>query len=174
MGKDAKHIVRLTINERMMLDGLIANSRTSKDRALRARVFLKADADGPNWSDSQIAEAFEISEITVARWRKRCVFEGLEWALSPRVQQIRKPHTLDGAGEARLVALACSEAPEGRCRWTLQLLADKLVELKIVDEISDETVRTCLKKTNCNRGVMSNGSFPPTPTPTSCATWKTC
>ena len=174
MGKDAKFVVRLTVTERLMLSGLIAEARTAKVRALRARVFLKADADGPNWTDPQIADAFEISSLTVARLRKRCVWEGLEAALSQRPQANRKPRKLDGAGEARLVALACGEAPAGRSSWTMQLLADKLVELKIVDEICDETVRLTLKKTNFSRGVGSNGSSRPTPTPSSSARWRMC
>jgi transposase len=174
MGKDAKFVVRLTVTERLMLSGLIADARTAKERALRARVFLKADADGPNWTDSLIAEAFEISPLTVARLRKRCVLEGLEAALFQRPQVNRKPRKLDGAGEARLVALACGEAPAGRSSWTMQLLADRLVELKIVDEISDETVRLTLKKTNFSRGVGSNGSSRPTPTPSSSARWRKC
>ena len=157
MGKEAKFVVRLTMNERLFLNGLVAQTRTARPKSLRARVFLKADADGPGWTDSQIAEALEISPLKVARLRKRCVLEGLEAALCPRQQAVRKPRKLDGVGEARLVALACGEAPPGRSQWTMQLLADQLVELKIVDEISDETVRQTLKKTNSRLGVTSNG-----------------
>lgn len=157
MGKEAKFVVRLSVAERVFLDGLIAESRTAKERTLRARLFLKADADGACWTDSQIAEAFEISTLKVARLRKRCVLEGLEAALCQRPQANRKPRKLDGAGEARLVALACGKAPSGCSQWTMQLLADKLMELKIVDEISDETVRKTLKKTNSSLGVTSNG-----------------
>ena len=135
---------------------------------------LKADADGPGWTDSQIAEALETSTLTVARLRKRCVLEGLEAALCARPQAVRKPRKLDGVGEARLVVLACGKAPEGRSQWTMQLLADQLVELKIVNEISDETVRLTLKKTNSSPGVTSSGSFRPTPTPSLCARWKMC
>jgi hypothetical protein len=100
------------------------------------------------------------------------VLEGLEAALFQRPQANRKARKLDGVGEARLVALACGEAPSGRSSWTMQLLADKLVELKIVDEICDETVRLTLKKTNFSRGARSNGSSRPTPTPSSSAIWK--
>ena len=174
MGKEAKFVVRLTINERLLLNGIVAEARTAKQKSLRARLFLKADADGPGWTDAQIAEAFEISTLKVARLRKRCVLEGLEAALCQRPQAVRKPRKLDGVGEARLVALACGKAPEWRSQWTMQLLADKLVELKIVDEISDETVRLTLKKTNSSRGVTSNGSFRPTPTPSLFARWKRC
>ena len=172
MGKEAKFVVRLAINERLFLKGLVAQSRTAKSKSLRARLFLKADADGPGWTDSQIAEALETSTLTVARLRKRCVLEGLEAALCPRPQAVRKPRKLDGVGEARLVALACGQAPPGCSQWTMQLLADQLVELKIVDEISDETVRLTLKKTNSSLGVTSNGSFRPTPTPSLSARGK--
>ena len=174
MGKEAKFVVRLSVNERLFLNGLVAETRTAKERALRSRLFLKADADGPCWTDSQIAEAFEISTLKVARLRKRCVLEGLEAALCQRPQAVRKPRKLDGAGEARLVVLVCGKPPSGRSQWTLQLLADKLVELKIVDEISDETVRKTLKKTNSSLGVTSNGLFRPMPTPSLFARWKRC
>ena len=136
-------------------------------------MLLKTDADGPAGPDSQIAEAFAVATMTVARLRQRCVLEGLTAALAPRPRSGSKPRTLDGAAEARLVAVACGQAPEGRAKWTLPLLADKRVELEIVSAISDETVRQTLKKTNSSRGCASKGSFRPTPTPSSCATWKT-
>ena len=157
MGQEAKFVVRLTISERLFLNGLVAHARTAKPKSLRACLLLKADADGPGWTDSQIAEALETSTLTVARLRKRCVLEGLEAALCSRPQAVRKPRKRDGVGEARLVVLACGKAPEGRSQWTMPLLADQLVELKIVEEISDETVRKTLKKTNSNPGVTSNG-----------------
>ena len=107
---------------------------------------FKADVAGPGWTDSQIAEALETSTLTVARLRKRGVLEGLEAALCPRQQAVRKPRKRAGVGEARRVVLACGQAPPGRSQWTMQLLADQLVELKLVDEISDETVHLTLKK----------------------------
>lgn len=173
MGTDAKYVVRLSVSERVELEALLANPRVAKDRSLRARMLLKTDADGPAWPDSQIAEAFDVATMTVSRLRHRCVLEGLTAALAPRPRSGGKPRTLDGAAEAQLVALTCGKAPEGRAKWTLQLLADKLVELEVVSSISDETVRLTLKKTNSNRGFASNGSFRPTPTPSSSATWKT-
>lgn len=173
MGTDAKYVVRLSVSERVQLDALLANPRVAKDRSLRARMLLKTDADGPAWPDSQIAEAFDVAILTVARLRQRCVLEGLTAALAPRPRTGSRPRTLDGAAEARLISLACGEAPDGRAKWTLKLLADKLVELEIVSAISDETVRLTLKKTNSSRGFASNGSSRPTPTPSSCATWKT-
>ena len=116
-----------------------------------ARILLKADAapDGPGWADERIAEAVEPSVATVERVRRRFVEQGLEAALvrKPQDRPSRLPK-LDGRAEAHLGALACSKPPEGRNEWTMQLLADELVELRIVDEISDETVRRTLRKTS--------------------------
>jgi transposase len=157
MGTDAKVIVRLAVDERLQLEAVISNSKSAKDRVLRARMLLKADVDGPAWTDSQIATAFDVSPLTVARLRHRCVWEGLDAAMARRPPRGTKPRKLDGCAEARLVALACGPKPEGRGCWTMQLLADKLVELKVVETICDETVRLTLKKTNCSRGARSNG-----------------
>ncbi len=148
MGKEAKFVVRLTDPERQALQELIAGKRVAADKLLRARIFLKADVEGPAWSDPEIAEAFDVGLSTIHRLRQRLVDEGLEAALARRPNsQLRVPK-LDGAKEARLIAITCGSPPEGRCRWTLQLLADKLVELQLVDSISDETVRRTLKKTS--------------------------
>ena len=107
---------------------------------------------GPAWPDRQIAEAFSCHPRSVENVRRRLVLEGLDAALE-RKKQVRpsRPRTLDGQGEAKLIALACSSPPEGRDRWTLKLLADALVELEVVEAISDQTVRRTLKKTNCVR-----------------------
>jgi transposase len=117
---------------------------------------LKADAskDGPAWIDSRIADAFGVSVVTVEKIRKGYVLEGLEATIERKKQcrPSRQP-VLDGAKEARLVALCCGTVPAGHGRWTLHLLADKLVELKVVESISHETVRQALKKTNCSLGV---------------------
>ena len=156
MGKEAKVVVRLTTDERFQLEAIVANPKSPQDRALRARVLIKADVDGPGWPDTRIAEAFEVSVSTVTRLRQRCVFEGLEACLKPRPQPARAPK-LDGAAEAQLVVLACSKPPEGRAKWTMQLLADRLVELKVVEAVSDETVRQRLKKTRCSLGASSAG-----------------
>jgi transposase len=122
-------------------------------------MFLKADVsdDGPGWTDEAIADAFEVGPSTVHRLRQRLVEEGLDAALLRKPQSTRRPPKLDGAQEAKLIAIACSEPPAGRARWTLQLLADKLVELKVVDSISDETVRERLKKTTSSHGCAANG-----------------
>ncbi len=150
-----KYKVTLEPEERRQLQELIAAGKAAAQKLAHARILLKADASegGPGWSDQAIAEAVEVSTDTVARVRERFVEEGLEAALVRKKQQ--KPsreRVLDGRAEAKLIALACSVAPQGRNEWTMQLLADKLVELKIVDEISDETVRRVLKKTRSSRG----------------------
>ena len=130
------------------MESLLSGKRTGADRALRARILLKADLGGDAWSDTEIADAFEVGVSTIHRLRQRLVEEGLEAALSRRPMSSKRARKLDGAQEARLIALACGSAPEGRARWTLRLLADKLVELEVVDSIATETVRQVLKKTN--------------------------
>jgi transposase len=159
MGKEAKYVVRLTIDERRTLESLVAEKRAAADKVLRARMLLKANVGqaGPGWSDEKIAEAFEVGTSTVHRLRQRLVEDGFEAALVRKPRSCHRVPKLDGEKEARLVAMACSSPPEGRARWTLQLLADKLVELRVVDSISDETVRLRLKKTRSNRGCAANG-----------------
>lgn len=158
-GKDVKYVVRLTPEERQTLQVMVDKGHGAAVKLLRARIFLKADvsADGPGWTDEMIADAFEVGASTVHRLRQRLVEDGLAAALLRKPQTTRRPTKLDGAQEAKLIAIACSAAPDGRARWTLQLLADKLVELKVVDTISDETVRQRLKKTSSSRGYAANG-----------------
>ena len=150
-----KYKVTLTGAEREQLAGLIAAGKAAALKLAHARVLLKADqADGsPAWTDERIAEAVEVSVATVERVRQRFVEQGLDAALSRKRQDrpSRQP-VLDGAAEARLIALACSEPPAGRKEWTMQLLADKLVELRVVGAVCDETVRRRLKKTRSSRG----------------------
>ena len=172
MGTEAKAVVRLSIDERLMLEKVLQEPRVAKDRVARIHRLLKSDADGPKWPDPKIAEAFEVSLDTVARRRHRCVFEGLEAAIARRRPSATRPRRLDGAAEARLVQLACSAAPDGCAKWTMQLLADQLVTLEIVAEISDETVRKTLKKTNSNRGEKPGTSSRPRPTPSSSVRWR--
>ena len=148
MGKDAKFIVRLTVEEREQLLGMINIGQRAAAVLMRARVLLKADADGPNWSDPEIAEAFDVSLSTIHRVRQAFVEESLQAALHRKKPTGRQYRKLDGAQEARLIAVACSKPPVGRARWTLQMLADKLVALEIVDSISVECVRKTLKKTS--------------------------
>ena len=150
-----RYIVRLTDEERSQLRDLLARKRLAAQKRTRAQILLKADAsqDGPAWVDTRIAEAFEISRITVENLRKRYVLEGLDAAIQ-RKKQCRpsRQRVLDGEKEARLVALCCGKVPAGRGRWTLRMLADELMDLKIVDSVSHETVRQALKKTNCSLG----------------------
>ena len=159
MGKEAKWVVRLDGPERQELEALLTTPRAAAERVLRARVLLKADEGpgGPAWPDTQIAEAFEIGVSKVQRLRQRLVEEGLAAALVRHPSPQPRPRKLDGAQEARLVTLACSAPPAGRARWTLQLLADQLVVLKVVDTISDETVRGTLKKMHSSPGVSASG-----------------
>jgi len=159
MGKEVKYVVRLTMEERRTLESLVAEGRAAADRLLRARMLLKADVGqgGPGWSDEKIAEAFEVGLSTIHRLRQRLVEDGFEAALVRKPRSRHRAPKLDGEKEARLVALACSAPPEGRARWTLQLLADKLVELEVVESISDEAVRQRLKKTKSSRGCVASG-----------------
>lgn len=151
-----RYIVRLSDQERKHLAQLLGRKVLAAKKRMRAQVLLKADAgpDGPGWIDSQIAAAFGVSVVTIEKVRKSYVLEGFEAAIE-RKKQCRPSRlpVLDGAKEARLVALCCGTVPAGHGRWTLHLLADKLVELKIVESISRETVRQTLKKTNCSLGV---------------------
>ena len=150
-----KYRVTLTVDEREQLSGLIAAGKVAAQKVTHARILLKADQaeGGPGWIDEQIAEALEVSVATVERVRQRFVEDSLEAALA-RKKAARPPVApkLDGRAEARLIALACSDPPDGRARWTMQLLADKLVELAVVPAVSDETVRRALKKTSSSRG----------------------
>jgi transposase len=150
-----KYKVTLTAEERQQLHDLVTTGKAAAKKLTHARILLKADAapDGPAWLDQHIADAVEVSVATVERVRQRFVEQGLDAALSrkPRERPAREPK-LDGRAEARLIAVACSAPPEGRKEWTMRLLADKLVELEVVDSISDETVRRALKKTRSSRG----------------------
>ena len=150
-----KYRVTLTDEERRDLHDLIAAGKAAAKKLAHARILLKADAadGGPAWPDWQIADALEVSTDTVERVRQRFVELGLD-AAPERKQRERPPREikLDGRAEARLIALACSTPPGGRAVWTMQLLADKLVELEVVDSISDETVRLALKKTRSSPG----------------------
>ena len=153
MGKDAKYVVRLTKEERSTLELLVGDRRAAADKRLRARMLLKADVGvgGPGWTDEKIAEAFEVGESTIHRLRQRLVEDGLEAALVRKPRSRHRVPKLDGEKEARLIQLACSEPPKGQAGWTLRLLANKAVELHIVDRTSYSTVGKVLKKTRSNR-----------------------
>ena len=154
-----KYMVRLNPEEHAQLLALVNTGRAAAVKLLHARILLKADvgADNRCWTDAEIAEALDTSAATIHRVRQAFVEQGLEAALSRKRPTGRQYRKLDGAQEAQLIAVSCSAPPEGRARWTLKLLADKLVELAIVDTISTECVRTTLKKTCSNHGSRSNG-----------------
>lgn len=143
-----KFIVRLSDEERALCLEVIKKLKGSSQKVRRAQILLKADADGPAWTDSRIAEAYNCRVQTIENLRKRLVTEGFEAALErQKRQEPPTPPKLDGAGEAKLIAMRLGKPPAGYGHWTLQLLADELVALEVVDSISHETVRTVLKKT---------------------------
>ncbi len=141
--------VTLTDAERQMLRDLIAVGKGAARRLIHARIVLKADR---GLLDAETAAAVEVSCATVERVRRRFVEQGLEAALDPYRTEYVRPRKLDGQREAQLIALACSAPPAGRDRWTLSLLAERMVALEIVDSLSYETVRRTLKKTGSSRG----------------------
>jgi hypothetical protein len=143
-----KYVVRLSDEERGRCQEIVKNLKGSSQKFRRAQILLKADADGPAWPDLKIAEAFNCRVQTIENLRKRLVTEGFELALEGKKR--REPPTppkLDGVGEAKLIALRLGKPPAGFGQWSLQLLADQLVALEVVDSISHETVRKTLKKT---------------------------
>ncbi len=143
-----KYIVRLTPEEREVCLETIRKLNGSSERVRRAQILLKADADGPGWTDQQIADAFSCRTNTVENVRQRCVLEGFERALE-RKQRASPPvpKLLDGEQEAQVIALRTGPPPEGYANWSLRLLARRVVELALVESISHETVRRTLKKT---------------------------
>jgi transposase len=147
---EKRYIVTLTAEEREQLHGLVSKGKAAAYKQRHARVLLKADQgpQGEHWTDAQIARALDVGSSTIERLRQRFVEEGLEACLQRKKQKNRKAKKFDGAAEARLTAVACSDPPEGRERWTLKLLADEMVALEIVDSVCRETVRKTLKKTS--------------------------
>jgi transposase len=170
-----KYRVTLSSEERDELEHLVSSGKGAARRLAHARILLLADtAVGGGRTDDQIVDALGVGICTVARVRQRLVTAGLAAALNPRPQPRRPDKVKVKAGlERRLVRLACSDPPEGRCRWTLRLLADELVTLGLVEEISTETVRQALKKTTSSRGWSSPGASRPRPTPSTSGAWRT-
>ena len=154
MANHKKYRVQLTAEEREELKSLVSRGRAAARKQMRARVLLLCDENRKEGgrTDEQVAKALEISVSTVERVRQRCVEEGLERAVNRKEQANRRPKLLDGEKEAQLIAIACNDPPEGREHWTLRLLKDKIVELKVVESISRETVRQTLKKTLSSPG----------------------
>jgi DDE superfamily endonuclease/Homeodomain-like domain len=159
-----KYVVKLSAEERERLNALIQSGKHPARKLTRARILLKADAGeaGEGWSDSQIAAALDTGLVTVARVRQQLVEEGFEAVLTPkRSPASARPRIFDGAGEAKLTALACSEPPKGRARWTLRLLEYKVVELNIVGRVSDNTIGRTLKKTSLKPHLKEQWVIPP-------------
>lgn len=149
-----KHLVKLTSEERKKLLDVVRSGNHSAHLQRHARILLQADSGdgGPACDDATIAAALEVSRPTVERVRRAFAVSGLDAALKRKAWSGSSRRKLDGVQEARLAALACSPAPKGAERWTLSLLADKLVELNVVESIARDTVRLALKKTNSSRG----------------------
>jgi transposase len=151
---NTKYVVRLTEAERVELRGIVGRGKVAAAKRRRAQVLLKADAgaEGSGPTDEQVAEAIDVSTRAVHRVRKAYIESGLPAAIERQPRCGQPTRKLDGAAEAQLVALACSPAPAGQARWTLELLGDRLVELRVVESISRECVRQTLKKTSSSRG----------------------
>jgi transposase len=155
-----KYKVILTEEERGLLKEIVDKGKRKKINRLHSQILLNIDQGKEGKiKDIEIAKVLRVSEDTIERTRKRFVEEGLEAALNRKEQINRKAKKLDGVKEANLIKIACSEAPDGASRWTSQLMADKLVELNIVDSIAKETVRQSLKKTNLSHGLKSSGAY---------------
>jgi hypothetical protein len=142
-----KYVVRLTDAEREILTGLLKKQRVSAQKVRRARILLKADADGPNWTDARIADAFDCRTHSVECLRERLVTEGFEVALHGKPKSRVRGKVLDGEQEAKIIALRLGQPPNGFANWTLRLLAEQAVTLEIVESVSYETLRRTLKKT---------------------------
>ena len=153
-----KYIVRLTNEERESLRSVIKKLKGSSQKVRRAQVLLKADADGPGWTDVRIAEAFDCRTKSVENIRQRLVRDVFEIALNGKQRESPpRAKLLDGDQEAKLLAMRLGSPPKGFANWTLRLLAQRVVQLEIVDSISQETVRKTLKKTASRRGKFSTG-----------------
>jgi transposase len=141
------------------LEQLTKKGKTAAYKMNHARILLKADINQKEggWTDRQISESLNIGHATIERVRQRFVEYGLESALNRQEQKNRRPKIIDGEKEAYLIALACGETPTGKGNWTLRMLADKMVELEYVEQVSTETIRQTLKKTNLNLGSMNLG-----------------
>lgn len=151
MAGKKKYVVRLTEQECETLKAIINTGKSAAYRIKHAHILLKADADGSNWSDEQIVEAFMCHRNTVENVRKRFVLQGLQAALGRKQRAAPREKIIDGEQEARIIALSRTTPPPGRAKWSLRLLADKIVELGIVESASHMTVQRVLKKTNSSR-----------------------
>jgi transposase len=154
-----RYVVNLTADERAALQDIVKRERVSALKRQRAMILLKADDD---LTDGEIAEDLEVGRATVERVRERCVERGVVGALERKPQENpSRPRKFDGASEAKLVQIACSAPPEGRARWTLSLLGDRLIELKVFESVSKSSVQRVLKKTNSSPGESSASASRP-------------
>ena len=157
-----QYVVKLSGKERWRLEALIGKGKSPAKRQLKARILLQADTGrkGAKWNDAQISKALGTYPVMCARVRRQWVEDGLEAVLSRKQRATPPtPRIFDGEKEAKLIALACSPPPAGRAGWTLRLLENKVVELKIVDHASDNTIGRVLKKTNLSPTLKNNGLF---------------
>jgi homeodomain-containing protein len=170
-----KYRVTLAQDERAELEQLVSRGKAAARKLIHARILLLADdSRGEESADEQIVAALGTSLRTVSRVRQQLVTQGLDFALLRRRQPPRPDKVkIKGDVEHRLIELACSDPPRGRCHWTLQLLADELIVLGLVDRVGIETVRLALKKTTSSRGSSSPGAYRRTPTPNMSGAWKT-
>lgn len=174
MGKK-KYVVTLTEEQRDLLGRMIASGQAPARKLTHARILLKADQGsyGPGLVDDEIAEAVESSQPTISRIRKQFVEEGLEAALNRRAPRREYRCKLDGEIEAKLIALSCSAPPKGQAKWSLRLLASKLVELEVVESVSYQTVRRTLRKARSSPGSRGSGASRRRRKPSSSGGWKT-
>lgn len=157
-----KYRVTLSIEERVDLTRLIAEGRTQGYRIRHAQILLALDeiAENAEWTDKRIAKAYGATEKTIGNLRRRFVEGGLASALERQKREAPPKIKIDGEVEAKIVALTCSDAPEGRSQWTLRLLANKVVELGIMESVSHTAIADCLKKTRLSHGYKKNGASP--------------
>jgi hypothetical protein len=171
-GMAIRYAVDLTETERAELREIISKNKAQRSTIINAYVLLKADRTC-GWTNANIAAAYEVSTKKVEQLKKRFVEEGFETALYRKPVTNAHRRKITGDEEAHLIALYCSQAPEGQERWTLRMLAAKMVELDIIDSVSHETIRRTLKKMNLNLGKRKNGVFRQNKTPRLSATWRT-
>jgi transposase len=173
---EKKYIVKLTNEERIELNKILSNGNAAAKKHKIARVLLRADtAEGDIcYTDQDIADEVEISEKTVTRLRKKFVEGGLNKVFEKKFTPRYSRRKFDGEGEAKLIAICCGEAPEGHARWTLRLLADKVIECEIAETVSHETIRETLKKTNLSLGRKKNGAYHQNQAQNLFVKWKTC
>ena len=157
-----KYVVKLTDAEQQELLDIVNTGKKEASKIRNAHILLKSDVNGPGWTDERIADAYAVTDRTVAKVRKRFVEGGFSRALyRAKRKHPPTPRKLDGEGEAKLIALSCSEPPEGVAKWTLRLLASELVRLEVVESISPETVRQTLKKNALQPHLQAQWVIPP-------------